>query len=978
MIPAGPSRTTHAAVVALFFLSGISGLVYQVIWVRELGNVFGNTVHSAALVTGVFMSGLGAGSFVLGRYADRRHGRDPGAPLRLYGLSELGIAAFGLALALLLPHLAGLSASVSSYAKGAHGWYEPSTGTLAFRYAAAVLLLAPPTFLMGGTLTLLIRYLVARDLRSAGVRIGLLYGMNTAGAALGALFTDFLLVPRLGLFRTQLVAVGLNAAAGLGALVLASRQAQRTATSVEESARAAGGEDANRSEETIRGTAQGRRTVALTGASLGLSGFAAMGLEILWFRYLSGTLGSLRAVFSLLLAVLLAGIWLGSVGGGYLERKVGRPVLLFVAAQGLLAVSTLALLGAADVDGRFAEHLDRIHEAFVAAGPRARALMSLSTDLGPILLVTGLPALLMGFGFPLANACVQRAEGAVGGRAGALYLANTLGNVLGSVLVGFLLLPAVGMKVTVMVLAACAALAPLPIGLAARSRSAPEGEKGRPLDLGLAVALGIALVALAGFSQLPAQWLLRGSLPRGDEGGTRQLIEVSEGLNETVAITEVKGFSRSLHTNGHVMSSTAPGAQRYMRAFAHLPLLQMEAPKSALVICFGVGNTLHAASLHPSIERLELADLSRNVLEHAPWFEAANHDVLHDGRVSVFVDDGRHRLLLAAPGSYDLITLEPPPLAFAGVGALYSHEFYALARSRLAPGGYLTEWLPSYQIDPELALSIVRAFLDVFPESVLLSGDDRELMLMGTVGPSVALDPDAVARRIHAAPAVEEDLRRIDLGSLTEIAGTFVASRETLVRATRGAVPLTDDEPLLEYGELSTLHAIRQPAGLFDVSDIASFCPRCFDHGEPRAEVAALPAYLRVTGALYSSEAFLVETYREGVRQASLPALATPEAQATIATSPYFIDLISGAPERRVGAAHLARGEIEDAVGAFRHEAFLHQTDPEAWSDLGEAELAARHGPEAADAFTMALSLSPRSARAHRGMTMTRELGHQP
>ncbi|MBW2458652.1 MAG: hypothetical protein JRI68_29410 [Deltaproteobacteria bacterium] len=136
------------------------------------------------------------------------------------------------------------------------------------------------------------------------------------------------------------------------------------------------------------------------------------------------------------------------------------------------------------------------------------------------------------------------------------------------------------------------------------------------------------------------------------------------------------------------MSGTSPTSQRYMRAFVHLPLLQMAQPKRALVICFGVGNTLHAASLHPSMERLEVADLSRHVLHHASFFEAANGQVLVDPRVAVFVNDGRHHLLMQPADSYDLVTLEPPPITFAGVAALYSREFYELVRSRLTPTGY--------------------------------------------------------------------------------------------------------------------------------------------------------------------------------------------------------------------------------------------------------------------------------------------------
>ena len=152
-----------------------------------------------------------------------------------------------------------------------------------------------------------------------------------------------------------------------------------------------------------------------------------------------------------------------------------------------------------------------------------------------------------------------------------------------------------------------------------------------------------------------------------------------------------------------------------MRALAHIPLLMMDDPASVLVIGFGVGNTTHAATLHPSVRRVEIADLSRSILEHASYFENANHDVLKERRVNVFVNDGRQHLQIQNPDTYDLITLEPPPISYAGVAALYSKEFYELARSRLTARGYVSQWLPTYQVPTQTALSMIRAFIDVFP-----------------------------------------------------------------------------------------------------------------------------------------------------------------------------------------------------------------------------------------------------------------------
>jgi spermidine synthase len=212
----------------LFFLSGISGLIYQVVWVRVFGNVFGNTIYSASIVVAVFMLGLGVGSYVVGAWADGRYARlrssgqrDP--LLHAYGTFEVAIAAMGFAIAVVLPHLGAVSAAVSTYVREPSGWYELSTTSYFARAGIAVALLTPITVKMGGTLTLLIRHLVRSDLEVGGWRIAVLYGINTAGAALGAVVTDFALVPAAGLWGTQMVAVVCNVLAGAGAWYLASR-----------------------------------------------------------------------------------------------------------------------------------------------------------------------------------------------------------------------------------------------------------------------------------------------------------------------------------------------------------------------------------------------------------------------------------------------------------------------------------------------------------------------------------------------------------------------------------------------------------------------------------------------------------------------------------------------------------------------------------------------------------------------------------
>ena len=373
------------------------------------------------------MAGLGAGAYWLGGASDRAFREDAlnRRPLRMYALAELAIALFGLGLAFVLPRLGSVSAATSGYVHDARGWNVLSAGSHALRYLVAVALIAPATFLMGGTLTLLIRFVVASSLERATRLISYLYAANTLGAALGALLTDLVLVPTLGIRSTQLVAVGINAVAGVAALAL-SRGAS-PAPPVETLGHCA--------KETAREEPSGRG-VGATALALVLAGFSAMGLEILWFRHLSSVLGERRAVFSLLLAVILVGIAAGAASGAWLQRRVGRPALLLLAAECLFAVTTLACLGAVHPWAINYSGLADLKPAFDAAPPWKAAMLELwraSADRrrGPR------ARDFMGVSFPLANANVQRAVASVGHRAGLLYLANTLGNVAGCALVGF-------------------------------------------------------------------------------------------------------------------------------------------------------------------------------------------------------------------------------------------------------------------------------------------------------------------------------------------------------------------------------------------------------------------------------------------------------------------------------------------------------------------------------------------------------------
>jgi len=438
------------------------------------------------------------------------------------------------------------------------------------------------------------------------------------------------------------------------------------------------------------------------------------------------------------------------------------------------------------------------------------------------------------------------------------------------------------------------------------------------------------------------------------------------------------------------MSSTELFSQRYMRAMAHIPLLAHEDPRRVLVLCYGVGNTAHSAALHPSVERIEVVDLSRHVLEHSPYFEAFNRGILRDPRVAVYINDGRHHLRMQPPGSYDLITLEPPPVVHAGVAALYSREFYAGARSRLAPRGILSQWLPVFGVSEEVVLAMTRAFVDVFPNAVLLSGANMNLLLIGTNDPRNEIDPPRVADALARAPAVQADLQRLDLGSLREIVGTFVTPAAVLQDATKGLSPVTDDRPLQEYGKWSLVDFGEGgiPSSLIAVGRVADWCPGCYRDGKPAAAVDGLDAYLALAELAYPAPA---HRSRAGALASGRLIAGSGYLGSIVPDAPELPTLLAALEKSRPGSGNTGRGlsdpaerytkattlleagRFDEAIDELRAVLALQPDAVEARNNLGVALASIGRLDEAIDQFQQALAIRPGFADAQRNLALALE-----
>jgi spermidine synthase len=728
-------------------LSGATALSFQTLWVKQLTLVVGVEVFAVSIGVAAFFAGLAAGSAVIGLRVDRAR-----RPLLWYAGLEAGVAVLGLLSTLLLP-----------LAPGPFVWLDSTLGPLA--WLLPTLLVAVPAFCMGGTLPAAMRSLAPVD-QALGRESGSLYAWNTAGAVAGALLMPFALVPLLGVRGAGLAA----AAACLATAALAAWLAREVP----------GTPSAGRAESPSPASdASGRRF--LLGLFLyACAGGIAMGYEVLWSQIVAPMTSTRGAAFAMVLAVYLLGLALGSAAWSrFADRIVDRWAAfgLLVATAGLLALLTYAALGPwlAGAQAALGAGVTRLTGSH-ALGMYSRFLLAS--------IVIVLPAtLVLGAAFPAAVRLTGEAARA-GASVGRVTAWNMAGAISGTLAVGFVLVPALGLARTLFLLAVLAAV----IGVIATSASPRRG----------AVTVTASLVLLAVSSvaalQLPRDKL--GTLLAELRGG--QLAFYEEGAGGAVAVLEQAtpaGTFRRLYVSGVSNSGDSLASLRYMRLQALLPLLLHGGePRSAMVIALGTGITCGALLADPDLERRRCVELLPEVVDAARLF-GGNYDVTADGRVEIRVGDGRHELL-RGPETWDLVTLEPPPPSAAGVVNLYSREFYELAKRRLAPGGMVAQWWPLPTQNLEDSKSLVRSFLDAFPYVGLWTTEVHEMLLVGSMSP-MPLDVAQVTRRFER-PTVAAALREVGVDSAAAALATWVTDRDGLLAFVGDAPPVTDDRPRIE------------------------------------------------------------------------------------------------------------------------------------------------------------------------------------
>lgn len=787
----------------MFFLSGAAALVCQVVWVRALTLIFGGSHLAVTAVLSIFMAGLALGGYAIGRHVDRA-----ARPLRLYGLLEIGIAASALAFMGLVKVYPAL------YVVLARGRDEATLYLTAVRMLFSTVALIVPTILMGGTLPVLSRF-VSRQPEHLRSHLSFLYGLNTLGAVAGALLAGFVLLPAYAVSTTLLVAVAANTLIGLVSLALPEAAA--------DAAREGGEAEAARRPE-VTAPPGGRPATAEAGGQgvaaslvlwgIGVSGFCALAYEVLWTRVLTIAVGASVYGFTIMLVAFLTGIALGSKAYGALAALAGtpdprsrRPIAWFGLTQIAIGVSAfLVTVYLRDVPA----NVVRLQSLFLGSDLAPfRARVWAGFTLAFLYMVV--PALFMGAAFPLAGEALARRRRAVGRAVGDVLASNTLGAILGAASSGLVMIHLFGIERSLQMLA----VVNVGFGLLVLASLQPA----RSLPVGAAAATLAVLALLATRDDLLRVWdrkyfaIFRSNQPEAFRTPemVREAVEntdvlyYAEGTEAIVSVIRVKGGEQAFLTNGRVEASTHPQAQQVQFALGHLPMLLARTPRDVLVVGLGSGMTAGATAVHPSVERVTIVEIEPRVLGVARAFASYNHGVLDHPKVRVVVNDGRN-FLLTTDRTFDVITADPIHPWFRGAGSLYATEYFRLAAARLRPGGVIAQWLPIYELTPRDLASIVRTFREHFPHTLLfLTHYDAELV--GSLEP-FAIDEAELERRV-AAPRVAGDLRKVMMGSATDLLSYFVMGTAGMARFAQAGVLNTDDNLYLEF---SAPFSIANPA----------------------------------------------------------------------------------------------------------------------------------------------------------------------
>ena len=733
------SRRYLPLMLLLFVGSGCAALIYEIVWFQLLSLSIGSSAVSLGVLLGTFMGGMCLGSYLLPRYIDNKQ-----HPLRVYAMLELAIGAFGLVLLFSMPIVNTVYTAV-----GGSGFVG-----LILRAVVAAICLLPPTLLMGATLPAVARWV---ETSPKGVSwLGFFYGGNIGGAVIGSLLAGFYLLRLFDMNVTTYIAALINVTVATLALLLAKltpyEPVEKAGATAEE--------------------APGARLVYL---AIAISGLTALSAEVIWTRLLSLVFGATTYTFSLILAVFLVGLGIGSSIGSAIARDVKRPRVALGWCQMLLCAAIA-----------WAAYMLSDSLPYWPINPQIATAptFQFQLDLARCFWVVLPGAILWGASFPLALASVAMPGQDPARLVGGVYAANTVGAIIGALTASLLLVVWLHTQHTEQLLIVLCALSAL---LMLAPAVAGEPGKNNYQSVGI-----IALVLATGGAGLLARWIpdVPGLLVAYGRYsatwvGLSNILYVGEGLNAFVAVSELPSGVRNYHNAGKVQASSEPQDMRLQRMLGHITHLIPNAPKNILVIGCGAGVTAGAVSIGPNVEHVTIAEIEPLVPASVDkYFAANNYNVVENPKVTVHIDDARH-FLLTTKEKFDAVTSDPLDPWVKGAATLYTKEFFDVVKQHLNPGGVVTLFVQLYESNTAAVKSEIGTFMEAFPNGVVWgntnNGQGYDLVVMGQVEPS-KIDLDAMEAKLQSPQyaQVAQSLREIGFNSAIDLFSTYAGNAKDL------------------------------------------------------------------------------------------------------------------------------------------------------------------------------------------------------
>jgi spermidine synthase len=742
--------------LVLFFSSGCASLIYEIVWFQLLQLIVGSSAVSLGVLLGTYMAGMCLGSMLLPRYVATSKN-----PLRVYAIIEGGIGVCGLVVLSMLPLLDHLYAAV-----GGSGLF----GMLMRALVAAVCLL-PPTLLMGASLPAIARYVESSP---QGVSwLGFFYGSNVAGAVLGCMLAGFYLLRVYDMPTATYVAAAINAVVAWLSYHLSTRTHYEPTPPADSPA------------HQVPQKTAGQASVYV---AIGLSGLTALGAEVVWTRLLSVMLGATVYTFSIVLAVFLAGLGLGSGVATHFARQMKSPRVALGVCQILLAAA-IAWTAYTLADALPNWPIDPL---------LARsAVFNFQVDIMRCMWAVFPAACLWGASFPFALAAAAARSEESGALVARVYAANTVGGIFGALAFSIILIPWIGTQNCQRLLIALTTVSAL-IAFAPIARSL--GKRGIAVTVASVVAVVWMIASIS-----PVPWLAiaygRRMILQTNPG---RALYVGEGRNYSVAVSEPPNGDRYFHVAGKVEASTALADMRLQRMLGHLPALFHRDPKSVLVVGFGAGVTAGTFVVYPTVEKIAICELEPLVPPAAAkYFHNENYGVKDDPRTRIHYDDVRH-FILTSKDKFDVITSDPIHPWVKGTSSLYSKQYFELVKQHLNPGGIVTQWVPLYESDLTTVKSELATFFDVFPNGSVwgntIDGEGSDVVLLGQAEP-LNLNVDGLEQRLNRPDyaRVAQSMAAVNFHSATDLLATYAGRASDMKPWLAGADINNDMSMRLQY-----------------------------------------------------------------------------------------------------------------------------------------------------------------------------------